>query len=174
MAWTYAEFTDINDWWDFRNFCEEYGVYPDDVNLDNLRSPDEVAEVVKDLAYSCRWDDITDYLRDLGWNGDNGETFEESDNEYYLRELTYDDLEECKGDVLQQLHDNGDYLDGEEREECDDDVGTEGSGDSGDIILPRYNNKLYGTVVADAEYRNGDFGVNIDSPETDLMGLLSC
>lgn len=111
MDWAIDKFEEISSFWELRDFCEEYEVYPDDIDFDNLVDSDYISEQIQDMARRYRWDDITDALRDLDWNGDNGEEFEWGD---YVRELTSEDLETCKEQVLSALHEEGRHLEGED------------------------------------------------------------
>lgn len=154
MAWTIDEFENAG-WYEFKDFCDEYSEYPSDVELEYLCDAEYVAERVKDMANNCRWEEITDYLYNLEWNGDNGEIFEDGDR---VRELNNDDLAECKYEVLNSLHEQGIFLDGEESDEDDEDEEDDGN----DVIetehgfshhFPGCNKRgLYGTIQADPEY----------------------
>lgn len=117
MVWTIDEFMAMS-WWELRDFCEDRDVYPDCVDVDNLVDAELLSQTIAEWASHARWQDISYALRDLDWNGDYGEVYEFDGDE--AKELKDSDLAEAKEEILQILHDNGEYLDGEYDEDEDE------------------------------------------------------
>lgn len=175
MEWTIDRFEDIGSFWELRDFCNEFGTYPDDVDLDNVVDAEYISEQIQEMASDYRWDDITDALRDLNWNGNNYEEFEWGDN---IRELTGDDLQNCKDEVLETLHEDGVYLPGEdeyEDEDDEDDVdGTEGEAGLpwyGGCMAGSHSRGLYGNIRMDGCYEEEQV-VKCTLSDDDLMAII--
>lgn len=149
MAYTYEEFNNIDSWWELRDFCEEYGVWPDNVDPDNVVDNEWITDRVQEWARDCEWSSIRDLLRYLS-NGDDGEVFE-YDNYGNLNELTDEDLETAKDQVLAGMHNEGILLDGEEddeeEEEEEEDLDEPENEPPRQIYVPpRVLNGLYGEI----------------------------
>lgn len=144
MAWTIEDFQSCSVW-DLRDVCEEYGVNLDSIDIYDLFDADYLSEHIQELARSCRWEEITDELAELNWNGDNGEAF------YYdygvVKEFSCYDLPEAREEILRKIHEQGAHLEGEEGYEEEEEPVPDYNPTR--YVNPVCKRELYGSVRVD-------------------------
>ena len=126
---TINEFVEsITDWWDLKNFCDEYGCYI----CDDIYDDDGVNGYINDRLYDmCReesWEDVRDWLNNFADSyGEGYYRIDEYGDIYYMDEA---DFQGCKEEVLQWALRDGAV------EEYDEDEDLEEEGSEPEEVCP--------------------------------------